>query len=196
MKKSKLTTANAVVLAEQINHLQIHEDLTLVEVAAIISDALTKAGITAVLSGGSAATVYSENEYQSDDLDFISPASHQSLSEIMTKLGFSKQGRSFVHPNTYYFVEFPTSPIVIGNQYINYQECIIQQINELELRILTPTLCVMDRLAGFYHWGDRQNLDQAVMVAKRHQIDLKKVRSWSRNEDHLQKYKEFLGRLS
>jgi len=149
MKKSKLTTANAVVLAEQINHLQIHEDLTLVEVAAIISDALTKAGITAVLSGGSAATVYSENEYQSDDLDFISPASHQSLSEIMTKLGFSKQGRSFVHPNTYYFVEFPTSPIMIGNQYINYQECIIQQINELELRILTPTLCVMDRLAGF-----------------------------------------------
>lgn len=115
--------------------MKINEDLTLAEIAAIVSDALTKANIIAVLTGGGAVTIYSENEYQSDDLDFISPADSQKLAEIM------------------------------------------------------------DRLAGFYHWSDRQNLDQAVMVAKRHQIDFKKVQSWSHKEGHLQKYQEFLDSL-
>lgn len=68
----------------------IHEDLTLVEIAAIVSDALTTAGITAVLTGGGVVTIYSENEYQSDDLDFISPADSKRLAETMAKLGFSK----------------------------------------------------------------------------------------------------------
>ncbi|MEB3338214.1 MAG: hypothetical protein VKJ46_12185 [Leptolyngbyaceae bacterium] len=172
--------------------MQIHADLTLAEIAAIVSDALTQAGIIAVLSGGGVVTIYSENEYQSDDLDFISPADTQQLGAIMSQLGFSKQGRHFEHPNTYYLVEFPPSPLMIGEQYVDYQECTVQQIHDLELRLLTPTLCVMDRLAGFYHWHDRQNLDQAV---RRHPIDYTKVKSWSRKEGHLKKYQEFLDYL-
>ncbi|TYQ27441.1 hypothetical protein PseudUWO311_08960 [Pseudanabaena sp. UWO311] len=173
----------------------IHEDLTLVEIAAIVSDALTTAGITAVLSGGGVVTIYSENEYQSDDLDFISPADSKSLTEIMVKLGFSKQGRHFEHPNTYYLVEFPPSPLMIGEQYVDYRECTVQKVGELELHILTPTLCVMDRLAGFYHWRDSQNLDQAVMVAKRHLIDLDKVKAWSKKEGKIDRYQEFIDSL-
>lgn len=134
----------------------IHEDLTLAEIAAIVSDALTQSGITAVLSGGSVVTIYSENEYQSDDLDFISPADSHRLLEIMSNLGFRKQGRHFEHPNTYYLVEFPPSPLMIGEQYVDYQECTVKKVGELDLHILTPTLCVMDRLAGFYHWNDRK----------------------------------------
>jgi len=103
--------------------LKIHEDLTLAEVAAIVSDALTQAGITAVLTGGGAVTIYSENEYRSDDLDFISPADSQTLEEVMSNLGFSKQGRHFEHPKTYYLVEFPPSPLMIGEQYIDHHEC-------------------------------------------------------------------------
>jgi hypothetical protein len=53
----------------------------------------------------------------------------------------------------------------------------------------------MDRLAAFYHWCDRQSLDQALMVAKRHDIDLKKVKSWSKKEGHAKKYDEFLENL-
>ncbi len=173
----------------------IHEDLTLVEIAAIVSDALTTAGITAVLSGGGVVTIYSENEYQSDDLDFISPADSKRLAETMAKLGFSKQGRHFEHPNTYYLVEFPPSPLMIGEQYVDYRECTVQKVGELELHILTPTLCVMDRLAGFYHWSDRQNLDQAVMVAKRHTIDLDKVKAWSKKEGKIDRYQEFIDSL-
>jgi hypothetical protein len=53
----------------------------------------------------------------------------------------------------------------------------------------------MDRLAGFYHWNDRQSLDQAVMVAKRHPIDFKRVKLWSTKENQQKKYQDFLDRL-
>jgi hypothetical protein len=43
----------------------------LLEIAVIVSEALEKNGIHAVLGGGGAVTQYSENEYMSTDLDFI-----------------------------------------------------------------------------------------------------------------------------
>jgi hypothetical protein len=42
---------------------------------------------------------------------------------------------------------------------------------------------------------DLQSLDQAVMVAKRHPIDFKKVKSWSTKEKQQKKYQDFLERL-
>lgn len=44
---------------------EITEKSTVEEVAAIVSDALDNAGITATLSGGRAVTVYSDNAYLS-----------------------------------------------------------------------------------------------------------------------------------
>ena len=63
------------------------------------------------------------------------------------------------------------------------------------LRLLEPTECVMDRLAGFYHWDDPQCLDQAVAVARRHAIDLARVEAWSRRERALAKFQVFRDRL-
>jgi hypothetical protein len=64
------------------------------------------------------------------------------------------------------------------------------------LRLLAPTECVMDRLAGFYHWNDRQCLAQALEVARRQSIDLARIEKWSRNENSLAKFREFAGQLA
>jgi hypothetical protein len=53
---------------------KINRDSTLSDVAAIVSDALQEAGIAATLSGGAAVSIYSNNEYQSKDLDFVTAA--------------------------------------------------------------------------------------------------------------------------
>jgi hypothetical protein len=50
----------------------------------------------------------------------------------------------------------------------------------------------MDRLAAFYHWNDRQSLEQALLVAKKHPIGLSKIQRWSKNENMLDKYQIFL----
>ena len=46
-------------------------DATHEEIAAAASGVLRKHGITAVMSGGGCVSVYSNNKYQSVDLDFI-----------------------------------------------------------------------------------------------------------------------------
>lgn len=172
----------------------IDRTLSIDAVAAIVSEALTKAGLQAVLSGGSVVSIYSNNEYESYDLDFVTPESLDDLEKVMGELGFErKSSRHFVHPDCDYFVEFPPSPLMLGDETV--QDWTILESGEGSVQILTPTQCVMDRLAAFYHWNDRQCLDQAVMVAKRQPVDLGKVETWSTSENRLDGYREFLSRL-
>ncbi len=87
------------------------------DVAAQVSQALTKAGITAVLTGGGAVSIYSENRYQSYDIDFVTAASRRELTAIMSELGFSPgAGRHFVHPATRLVVEFVAWPVTLGEE--------------------------------------------------------------------------------
>ena len=46
---------------------ELGKEASLVEVATIVSDALRKAGIAATLSGGGAVSIYTNNEYQSNE---------------------------------------------------------------------------------------------------------------------------------
>ena len=50
------------------------------------------------------------------------------------------------------------------------------------LRLLHPTECVMDRLAWYFHDADRQCLEQAVRVAGRHSVNLRRIERWARKE--------------
>jgi hypothetical protein len=50
----------------------------------------------------------------------------------------------------------------------------------------------MDRLAAFFHWRDRQALDQAVALARAHPIDLEAVGRWSRAEGRRVEFDEFV----
>jgi hypothetical protein len=65
---------------------------TLMELAAIISDALQKAGIAATLSGGAVVSIYTDNEYQSKDLDFVTAATVDDLASVLAPLGFVHMG--------------------------------------------------------------------------------------------------------
>jgi hypothetical protein len=67
---------------------EITFDTSLEELAAIISQALESAGILATLSGGAAVAIYTNNRYQSQDLDFVSSAAAGELSKAVEALGF------------------------------------------------------------------------------------------------------------
>lgn len=109
---------------------------TLKDVAAIISSALERAGIRATLSGGAAVSIYSDNEYQSKDLDFVTAATVSDLSPVLKKLGFVHTGvprmSQFSHPKVEWFVEFPPAPITFGNLFVrddNAPSLICQRAN-------------------------------------------------------------------
>jgi hypothetical protein len=156
-----------------------------------VCQALREAGITVTLTGGACVTIWSDGKYVSHDLDFVEegPVPRRQIRDALEALGFSTQGRHFVHPDTVFFVEFPTGPLMVGDQRV-------QRVSERntpagKLRLLSPTDCVKDRLAAFFHWNDQQSLEQAVLVSKAQKIDLDDVRLWSRAERHERKFLQF-----
>ncbi len=63
---------------------------TLQELAVIVSEALEQAGILATLSGGAAVSIYTDNQYQSYDLDFVTAASPRDLARVAVLLPVSQ----------------------------------------------------------------------------------------------------------
>jgi hypothetical protein len=167
--------------------------MTREEIAGLVCTTLEKEGIRVALSGGAVASIYSNNEYESYDLDFINLGLARNVTAAMSRLGFVKQGRYWIHSNSRYWIEFPSGPVQVGDAVVNQFSQRPTRFGVL--RLLRPTECVMDRLAGYYHWKDPQGLDQALAVARRHRVDLKRIEEWSQREGAGTGFKEFLRRL-
>ncbi len=63
------------------------------------------------------------------------------------------------------------------------------------LKIISPTDCVKDRLAGYYHWKDLQSLEQASMVSMATEIDLEEIERWSKVEGKSNEFRRIRDRL-
>lgn len=170
-------------------------DMSAEELAALVCHALHAAGITVTLTGGACVAIWSDGQYVSDDLDFIEegPVPRRKLLEALRPLGFKPEGRHFVHSNAKYFIEFPPGPLTVGNQRV--ERVSVRETPVGTLRLLSPTDCVKDRLAAYFHWNDRQSLEQAVLVAKSERVNLADIRRWSHAEGHPQKFLDFKNRL-
>jgi hypothetical protein len=161
---------------------EITPNSTLQEVAAIVSSSLEQAGIAATLSGGAAVSIYTDNEYQSKDLDFVTAALVADLSPVLNELGFIHTGvprmSQFSHPLTEWYVEFPPTPISFGHLHVTHEQCAVLELSVGKLRIITPTQSVMDRLAAAFAWNDAPSREQAILVAANQDINWKELRTW------------------
>jgi hypothetical protein len=164
-------------------------------VAACVAHALRGSGIRAVLTGGACASLHSRGRYQSSDLDFIlqSAVTRGRLDGVMASLGFRRNHDHYVHPETNFFVEFPAGPLGIGRD-IRIKPVLLR-VGKESVWTLSATDSCRDRLAAFYHWKDRQSLDVALMIARRNDVDLEAIRRWSRRENSLEAFDEFVALL-
>ena len=162
--------------------MSITQATSLAEIAALVSQAQQSAGIDAVLGGGGAMTQYSDNEYMTTNLDFVTIERNKRITPILAEFGFEPRGREYAHPKSRFFVEFPPGPLSFGDRYVDNNEATFLETQYGPIRIITPTQCVMDRLAWFIHGNDKQARDQALMVAKRQNIDWKTVFEWAEGE--------------
>jgi hypothetical protein len=164
--------------------MSIHRGTTIAELAARVSQTLEAAGITATLSGGAAVSIHTDNEYESKDLDFVTAERRERLAAALAPLGFTlaSDRRHFTHHGSEFFLEFPAAPLRFGNRIVPHDDVPRLDTQWGPLRVVTPTLCVMDRLAAWWHWHDRQSWDQAVMVASRHEVDYDTLIAYTREE--------------
>lgn len=166
---------------------------TLPKVALAVAAVLSEHHIRAVLTGGACVSIYTNGLYVSKDADFVIqsglPGLQRRVDEALASLGFVRDGDRYVHHVTPFFVEFLPGPLSIGSDLkIKPAELKIGKATAL---VLSPTDSCRDRLASFYFWGDRQALDLAVAIARRHYVDYRAIRRWSKNEGELQQYDEF-----
>jgi hypothetical protein len=150
-------------------------------IAARVSETLATQGINAVLSGGSVVSIYSANEFQSHDLDFITSALKTELDEALRKIGFTRgSDRHYTHPQTDFIVEFPSGPLMVGEEAV-HRHAELKTPHGV-IRLLTPTDAVKDRLAAFFHWSDRQSLEQALAICRHQVVDLADLARWAKRE--------------
>lgn len=71
--------------------VDINRDPPLEEIARLVCSRLEADGISVVLSGGAAVSIYSENEYESYDLDFIPTGLARRVDRTMEAMGFERR---------------------------------------------------------------------------------------------------------
>lgn len=171
------------------------KERSLKELAFYLGDHLAKNGIQTVLTGGACVTIYAANKYLSYDLDFVPliDIPSRTIEDALAQIGFRREGRIYKHPEIQFIVDILPPPPAVGSEPV-------KEIKELRskglvLRLLSPTDCVKDRLAAFYHWKDLQALQQAVLVARDQKVDLDEVQRWSTAEGMDEGFLEFRKRL-
>lgn len=165
------------------------------ELAAYVCQALGDAGITVTLTGGACVAIWSNGVYHSKDLDFVEQgvAPRQAIRQVLRDLCFTEENRYFRHPDTEFLIEFPGGPLAVGDQPV--REAAEMRLSTGTLRLLTPTDCVKDRLAAWFHWNDRQSLEQAMLVARAQPVDIAEIRRWARREGKTDAFKQFVQRI-
>lgn len=169
--------------------------MTLIEVAFELGTTFKKSNITAVLCGGSAATFYAPEAYQSRDLDFVLSmwTDETTVLEIIKGFGFSQVGRTFASNQTPFTLDFPKGPLSVGEEPILSWNTVHRETQELQ--VIRPEDSVKDRLAAYFYWNDYPGLSQAIAVASSAGIDIKEVEDWAKREGELEKFGDFVRRL-
>lgn len=169
--------------------------ITLENLAALISEKLKEHKIDSILVGGGCVSIYSQNRYQSYDLDYVVYEDIKKIEIALKELGFKRKNRNFEHKDCKYLIEFVSPPAAIGNEPIREYEYHHTKLGTVKM--LTPTDSVKDRLAGFYHWDDRQSLDQAINICEEifTKIDIDEIRSWSKREKQMEKFEVFFNKI-
>lgn len=170
--------------------MKITKSMNRTDFAAAVVQQLEKHNISCVLVGGACVSIYTDERHASRDLDFISPYSHEAVAKALAEIGFKKDGRYFVHADSELYVEFPTGPVAIGQSTVTPDGQL--QVKDTIVKMYSPTQCVMDRLAAWFHWNDRRSLIHALWVCEKHPINLDKIKRWASKEGESAKLKQFI----
>ena len=157
--------------------------MSLIEVAAAVATHLKTHGIEVVVVGGSAITAHAPNVYTSMDIDFAvtSGIDRRRINLALAELGFRRRGRTFLHPDITYSLDF-----VADRPYIEQQP--VYDFAEIptpvgNVRVLHLEDAIADRVAAFLHWSDSESLNAAERAA----ADARDRLTWERIDAALQR---------
>ena len=161
----------------------IDAESSLIDVAFEACSALDRAGIVAVLCGGSAASYYCA-EYQSLGADFVLrlDTSERAVNAALVEIGY-RRGVSNVYSNhaSRFTIEFPAGPLAIGRKIV--QTWLTVNRRELLLHVISAEDSVCDRFLHYWAWHDRSARAIALEVARVvPNLDAGAIAAWAAGE--------------
>jgi len=141
-------------------------DLSLTELAAVVSEHLKKYDINVAVVGGSAITSHVPEVYTSEDIDFANPSANslRDIAHALKAIRFERSGRVFVHPDTRYTVDFVADTPRIDQRFIVDFVAIKTQYGCVLVYKLEDAIA--DRVAAFLRWSDSESLEVAERAVK------------------------------
>jgi predicted nucleotidyltransferase len=155
-----------------------NDALKRITIAAVITETLASLDIEPILVGGAAVTFYTNGDYTTEDLDFISPSGAE-ISDLMAGLGFSKRGKDFINKKLSIYIEFP------GEQLGPTERYDIIDVSGISVRIISIEDLVVDRLSAYKFWKSGIDGVNALRLLELGKADTERVEERAREEDVL-----------
>jgi hypothetical protein len=118
-------------------------------------------------------------------------APRNSISKVMLSLDFEERGRHFSHPDSEFLIEFPAGPLAVGSEPVKNIHRYVLETGTL--KVISPTDAIKDRLLSYFHWGDLQSLEQAVLISRACEVDFDELNRWARAENLFDAFHSILG---
>lgn len=119
----------------------------------------------------------------------MTSARGKALTAVLEPLGFtaSPDGRHFTHEASGWLVEFPPGPLAFGETVFGNDDIPVLDTAYGQVRVITPTQSLMDRLAAYFHWNRQRPVrDQARALVQTAdplgRIDWEALYRWAERE--------------
>lgn len=128
-----------------------HEKM--LEAAAIITQLSEINGVQPIVVGGLSVEIYTQQEYTTMDIDFVSDGYHI-IENILCELDFNKKGRIFYNDAIEVAVEIPDNHL--AGSYDKLVRYYIE--DESYIYLISVEDIILDRLRAGLHWGSEDDL--------------------------------------
>ncbi len=116
-----------------------------------------------IVIGGCALSYYSREVYFTADID-LAYADRETLNEVLSSVGFTKQGRYWINEDLKVAVEAPLSVLVGEDSPIE----VVEFENGLQCRIIGIEDLIIDRLNACKYWMSSIDCEMVELLIKRY----------------------------
>lgn len=166
-----------------------------IELGALLTRLFQERQVRLTIVGGAAVQFYTQAEYVTKDLDAILHNDEtKDIEEVMGCLGFKRTTtyRHFEHPLFKFVVEFPPSPVEVGNRHIvKYSQ---MQTSLGPVNVIKVEDIILDRIIAGVEWKQPDRLAQARLLWLKCQsiIDKKYLKQFAKEEGYEKELKKIM----
>jgi predicted nucleotidyltransferase len=175
---------------EKLNQLRDKSKYeTMLYTASIITQLLDEHNIKPVIVGGLSVEIYTQQEYATRDIDFVSDGYHI-IQDILFSLGFQKEGKNFYHSDIEIAVEVPDNYLA-GS----YEKVVRVEINdEHYVYLISIEDIILDRLRAGVHWKSEEDQIWAfrLLSSNYQSLDLEYLRNSTETREELDLLNEWV----